>query len=364
MESQQQLCAADDPNCRMSQAVDTLSIPALYDFAAAQAGEYYRAFSYVQSVGGDIDCTLFEFRLFLAAFEELLGMSHPDQMKAALKMLETTDQCRERGEIGPDDLLVRPYSAVRAPYSKWKAMPMTMHVFRLYQSRKPTEPIDRQLLLELLERGLGAGWTTHAFQELQLQEMQPGLRPEDVKMLKTVLGQSKMDLDLAEGLLAAGIGLEPDRHTSGTGYSFTPLMATVADCNGKVDRPLLQLLYKINYNITGGVPLEQAVANQDQEIEFHGNWGFFNSLRLGNMSAFSEALDRMVRARGLPKRRAVSQRPAFSCPKALFWSLHGSTACALCAVARVINCFVFVLSPRRSITPRRLERWCQGTRRK
>ena len=77
-------------------------------------------------------------------------------------------------------------------------------------------------------------------------------------------------------------------------YEYSPLLGTVADCNGKVDRPIMQLLYKINYNMTSGIPVDQAVANQDQETEFHGNWGFFNSKRLGKLGTFQETLRRMV----------------------------------------------------------------------
>ena len=74
-----------------------------------------------------------------------------------------------------------------------------------------------------------------------------------------------MDLDLAERLMEAGVGLEPHESRLREGSNtFSPLLGVVADCNGKIDRPVLQLLYKINYNMTAGVDVEQAVANQDQ----------------------------------------------------------------------------------------------------
>ena len=57
-------------------------------------------------VMGRVDCQRYPWRLYVAAFEEMLGMSNNDNIAASLNMLETTDACRARGEIRQHDLLV------------------------------------------------------------------------------------------------------------------------------------------------------------------------------------------------------------------------------------------------------------------
>jgi len=258
-----QLCASGDASCAPD-AWQTAPLAQVYEESSRDARVYFEAFDYVTKSEGHIDCKKFDFRHWVATFEELVGMSHPEHVRNALNMLEAVDACRERGDVGPNDRLVTAHSAVRAPYSDWQAVPMANHVFRLYQSRKPTLPEDRQLLLRLLEHGVDSGWTTHGFHKKQLQELGTEDKVEERGMLKMAIAQSKMDLDLVEKLIDGGVSIAPIKNKDGKGNSFTPLLATVADCNGKVDRPILQLLYKINYNLTAGIPLDEAIANQDQ----------------------------------------------------------------------------------------------------
>ena len=260
-----ELCAAGDANCRP--AVD-LSRPltVVYDDHVSDAKLYFRAFDYAMQRKGAVECTRYPFHLYVAVFEELVGMANPEHITSALTMLSTIDTCREDGELLDDNVLVSAYSSVRAPYSEWEAVPMGAHMFRLYQNRKPVLPADRQLLIQLLDRGLTLGWTTEQYEKSQQEIREKG--EGEVNLLRMTLSQSKLDIEMVEQLIKAGVSLQPMKSVQSNSKQdfneYSPLLGAVADCNGKVDRPLMQLLYKINYNLTAGIPLPQALANQNQ----------------------------------------------------------------------------------------------------
>lgn len=290
-----QLCAINAEDCA-DRTAGQLTFEDIRTLSAKDEQFYEHCFDYLFNIRSNFDCTKCTPRLWKEVFNEFVGMATQDHISAAIELLQKFEECQAEGLIGTEERLIEPFSSIRAPYSNWQALPTIVHLLNMYQNRENTFAPDRTLLLMLLDRGLGAGWQSQYSKRIADERFAQSDDLSVVRPLSGLLKRGKIDIDLIERLIRNGANIHPSNYSiEKKKNQYSPMLALVADCNGKVDRPLMQVMYKINYNVTAGIALDDAVKNQDQDTEFHGNWGFFNSIRLASLPSFKSSLHRMVR---------------------------------------------------------------------